>query len=569
MDAINSQEYWAKREAEALKHYITDEKKYEAEIKKIYSNMLDACQSEINAFYGKYAAKEGISLAEAKKRVKQLDIAAYERKAKRYVKDKDFSAKANEEMRLYNATMKINRLEMLKANIGLELISGHDELEKFMGKILKGRTEEELQRQAGILGKTIKNNAQKAHAIVNGSFHSGTFSDRIWQYQDLMRQELGALLQTGLIQGKNPRALTKDLKKYFIGKDGTGGMRYCMERLMRTELARVQTEAQKQSFMRNGFEEYEFIVNGGCCPICEGLKGKHFKVEKMMPGENAPPMHPHCRCSTAAWSDRKEYDDWLDFLDKGGTTEEFNNLKTKNVYKPVTNKDADSGIISLKDCADFSEMVKYLSDSYGFTIDDSVKQLNFETVKKAFTGCESVMKEFPGVAKTIQTITTSKSGVMSCNGGKITFNPFYFADNKKLLESCQQMIDKRYWVQNASPASIGAHECAHAIEWMMIQKNPAYQYDWQRVDVWNKCTEAKQIVSQACKNIKKTPYGKGKRNFELINAISRYSNETASETMAEAFADVYANKENANPLSAEIKRLTAEVVEKYEGGKTP
>ena len=314
---MNSQEYWAKREAEALKNYITDEKEYERQIKRIYSNMLDACTSEINAFYGKYAAKEGISLAEAKKRVSKLDIAAYERKAKRYVKDKDFSAKANEEMRLYNATMKINRLEMLKANIGLELISGSDELEKFMEDILKGRTEDELKRQAGILGKTIKNNAQKAHAIVNGSFHSGTFSDRIWQYQDLMREELGALLQTGLIQGKNPRALTKDLKKYFTGKDGTGGMRYCMERLMRTELARVQTEAQKQSFVRNGFEEYEFVVNSGCCPICEGLKGKHFKVSKMMPGENAPPMHPHCRCSTAAWEDSKEYEDWLDFLDNG------------------------------------------------------------------------------------------------------------------------------------------------------------------------------------------------------------------------------------------------------------
>ena len=566
---MNSQEYWAKREAEALKHYITNEKAYEAEIKQIYEKMLDECTAQINAFYATYASKEGISLAEAKKRVSKADIAAYERKAKRYVKDKDFSAKANEEMRLYNTMMKINRLEMLKANIGLELISGSDELDKFMEGILKGRTEEELQRQAGILGKTIKNNAQKAHAIVNGSFHSGTFSDRIWQYQDLMREELGALLQTGLIQGKNPRALTKDLKKYFTGKDGTGGMRYCMERLMRTELARVQTEAQKQSFIRNGFEEYEFIVNGGCCPVCMALKGKHFKVEKMMPGENAPPMHPHCRCSTAAWSDRKEYDEWLDFLDKGGTTEEWEKLKASKVYKPVTNQNAKNSIITLEDCKDFDEMVNYLSKSYGFTIDDSVKQLDFETVKKAFSGCESIMKEFPGLAKSIKTLTTSKEGVMSCGGDKITFNPHYFKDNKTLLESCKEMIDARFWIPNASPESVAVHEFGHAVEWYMIQKNSAYQYDWQRVDVWNKCTEAKQIVSQACKNIKKTPYGKGKINFELINAISRYSNENASETMAEAFADVYANGENANPLSVEIKQLTIDAVKKYEGGETP
>lgn len=323
---MNSREYWSKREAEQLKHYITDEAEYDREIQRIYSNMLDSCNEQINAFYGRYASTEGITLAEAKKRVSKLDIAAYERKAKRYVKDKDFSAKANEEMRLYNATMKINRLEMLKANIGLEMIAGHDELEKFMGGILKGRTEEELARQAGILGKTVRNNAQLAHAIPNASFHNATFSDRIWLYQDLMKADLDKLLQQGLIQGKNPRVLAAELKKKFDVST------FNAERLMRTELARVQTEAQKQSFEHNGFEEYEFIVNGGCCSICEALSGKHFKVAKMMPGENAPPMHPHCRCSTAAYSDRKEYEEWLDFLEQGGTTAEFEKMKllTKN-----------------------------------------------------------------------------------------------------------------------------------------------------------------------------------------------------------------------------------------------
>ena len=329
---MSSQDYWAKREAEALKNRVKDEKEYDREIRRIYNNMLDACQSEINAFYGKYAAKEGVSLSEAKKRVRELDIAAYERKAKKYVKDKDFSAKANEEMRLYNAAMKINRLEMLKANLGLELIAGHDELEKFMEGILQGRTEDELKRQAGILGKSVLGNTRRAHAIVNASFHNATFSDRIWMYQDLLKADLSKLLQSGLVQGKNPRVLARELRKTFNAST------FHAERLMRTELARVQTEAQRQAFERNGFDEYEFIVNSGCCEICEGLKGKHFKVSKMMPGENAPPMHPHCRCSTAAYSDRKEYEEWLEFLEKGGTTEEYNKAKAQRAASPSTKK---------------------------------------------------------------------------------------------------------------------------------------------------------------------------------------------------------------------------------------
>lgn len=324
-----SSNYWLKRETEALNRRIKDEREYDRQIKRIYREMLDGIQNEINSFYGKYADKEGITIAEAKKRVTQLDIEAYERKAKRYVKDKDFSARANEEMRLYNLTMKVNRLEMLKANIGLELIAGHDELEKFMEEILRGRTEDELARQAGILGKTVRNNAQKAHAIVNASFHNAKFSDRVWQYQDLMKADLSKMLQTALIQGKNPRAVVSELRKYLIGDAFGKGATYNMERLMRTELARVQTEAQRQSFVRNGFDMYEFICNhnGSTCEICEELNGKHFKVVDMMPGKNAPPMHPHCRCSTAPWEDDSEYEAWLDFLASGGTTAEWNKRK--------------------------------------------------------------------------------------------------------------------------------------------------------------------------------------------------------------------------------------------------
>ena len=233
-------------------------------------------------------------------------------------------------MRLYNLTMKVNRLEMLKANIGLELIKGHAELEAFMSEILQGRTQEELERQAGILGKSIKNNAKLADTIVNASFKNATFSDRLWMYHDQMKADLSKLLQSGMIQGKNSRQLAKDLRKYYYGpeylKNGKKGAVYNTERLMRTELARVQIEAQKQSYIRNGFEEYTYIACGAsdCCDICKALDGKHFKIKDMMPGKNAPPMHPNCHCSTSPYEDSKEYEDWLDFLDKGGTTEEYN-----------------------------------------------------------------------------------------------------------------------------------------------------------------------------------------------------------------------------------------------------
>ena len=173
---MNSQTYWKKRETKQRKHDIQNEKEYQKQIAEIYQNMLDEIEKEINGFYGKYARKEGITISEAKKRASKLDIDAYSRKAAKYVKEKDFSDQANEEMRLYNMTMKVNRLELLKARIGLDMVSGFDELQKFFDKKLTARTLAEFERQAGILGETIKNNGKAAHAIVNASFHNAKFS---------------------------------------------------------------------------------------------------------------------------------------------------------------------------------------------------------------------------------------------------------------------------------------------------------------------------------------------------------------------------------------------------------
>lgn len=70
--AMKSREYWKKREAEnAMKNQIS-EVQYKKDIEEIYANMMDEINKEINGFYTKYAAKEGITMAEAKKRVKRL-----------------------------------------------------------------------------------------------------------------------------------------------------------------------------------------------------------------------------------------------------------------------------------------------------------------------------------------------------------------------------------------------------------------------------------------------------------------------------------------------------------------
>lgn len=325
---MGSYDYWRNRENEQHKHNITEEKKYNQELNKIYKDMMDECKRSINNFYAKYASENGITMAEAKKRASKLDIEEYARKAAKYVKTKDFTKEANDAMKIYNLTMKVNRLELLKADLGLELAKGHSKIYQLFYKALKKRSIDEFKRQSGILGKTVQNNTKLANSIVNASFHNATFSDRIWMHQDLLKSDLNKLLQIGLIQGKNPKTLTTELRKRFNVKQSDA------ERLMQTELARVQTDAQKKSYIENGFDEYEYIACGSSdvCDTCKLMDGKVFKVKDMMPGLNAPPMHPRCHCSTAPHIDRAEYESWLDFLEKGGTTAEWKSLTTENKH---------------------------------------------------------------------------------------------------------------------------------------------------------------------------------------------------------------------------------------------
>ncbi|MDT2669140.1 minor capsid protein [Enterococcus dongliensis] len=297
---MNNQDYWRKREEQHIAQMIKDEKQMKKAIADRFQIAIDNINKEIDANWQRFAGKEGVSLSEAKKVSMEHDVKAFARKAKQYVKDKDFSKTANEELRLYNVTMRVNRLELLKSQIGLELIALSDDLDKYTADLLTKEGIAEAERQAGILGETIFDGYRDVvEAVVNGSFQSATFSERIWGNMQAFKAELDKLLVQTITQGKNPREMSRKLRNLFESS------KYEAERLMRTESARVQTAIQKQSYDKYEIDEYEYIAEPTACSVCLPLNGKIFKSKDMLSGTNAAPMHPNCRCSTAPYVDRE------------------------------------------------------------------------------------------------------------------------------------------------------------------------------------------------------------------------------------------------------------------------
>lgn len=501
-----SSNYWRKREREWKKADLKDEAEYIQEIQDIYSTMLTQINKEIESFFVRYSNKEGMSMAEAKRKASDIDIKEYEKKAKKYVKEKDFSKEANEQMRLYNLAMKVNRLELLKANIGLELTAGSDELVSFTKEKLEGAALEQIQRNAGILGDTIVDNAKTAKTIANSSFKNATFSERIWSQQDLLKNDLYGILSTALIQGRNPREFIPKVRKSF---DVT---RYQAERLLRTELTRVRIQAQAESYEANGIDEYEYVACGlkDVCPLCKELDKQIFKLKDMEIGENAPPLHPNCHCATAPHSDRKEYEKWLNGLANGEHSLRFDEWKEQEVTRNLAIRN---------------------KNIYGIPTYHS-ETINKKTQKKVDQALHNVFKEYPEMREFIKKIEFSDkmedselaSAVINRKlETTLRLNKNLFSDSKKLndlLSNCPSVFTKKSSIEDYL-----THECIHFLEWkyaIEIQQKKAFDYIEQ--DYYSRL-----LLKKACKECDLS------YNDSVIEKeICLYARLKASEAIAEA-----------------------------------
>ncbi|UTH14761.1 minor capsid protein [Macrococcus equipercicus] len=302
----NKESYWIEREKDNLTVEMMKDAQVSAEMKRILENAMNTCQKEIESFYARYADKEGVSVAEARKLVSEYDVIAHEAMAKQYVKDKDFSDEANKRLRLYNVSMRINREELLLTALNTHLIAATNDVQHTMDDYLNDGAVRELKRQAGLLGN-ISVQQKDIHAIVNASYYDATWSERLWDNMDEVRKVVDETVINTVLRGRHPKEGIKRLREL------TGRSEYEARRLLISEVSRVQTEAQKISYKEQDIMQYKYlsVIDDRTTDICRGLNGKVFDVADMKVGINAPPTHALCRSTTIPYK-RKSAIDWED-----------------------------------------------------------------------------------------------------------------------------------------------------------------------------------------------------------------------------------------------------------------
>ena len=229
--------YSRERARLAQKATASCDSSYFEEVRKIHDYYFKELEKEIRAFESRYATKEGIDLAEVKKRISEMDVQAFGEKAKRYVEEKNFSPQANEELRLYNLKMKVSRLELLQYEMAVNMVSLADEEYKLAEKFLNKEYVDTLKTQSGILSMSVgSSQAIKARmdGVINTPFKNVTWSERIWSRQEALRGIVQKVTADLVLRRKNPTLAIPQLRKEFDVSV------YEAKRLVVTEGARVQ-----------------------------------------------------------------------------------------------------------------------------------------------------------------------------------------------------------------------------------------------------------------------------------------------------------------------------------------
>lgn len=249
--------------------------------------------------------------------VEDADIKAYGREAKQLVKEadniraslgrnakkSDFTQTVNDRMTIYNATMRINRLEYLKSETALSLTKAGVNTVGDMQKELTKKYMNERKRQSGILGETIRPaSADKVFKQVMAQTDGATFSDRIWRNTDELKAQLDVLLTNNQIQGQNPKAIAQRLRS-FVSAQFADKAKYVTERIARTESTRMIGTAQLDSYREAGLEYTKWIAEASACDFCEDIAHGGKNGEGVYKLDKVPmyPKHANCRCSLAGY----------------------------------------------------------------------------------------------------------------------------------------------------------------------------------------------------------------------------------------------------------------------------
>lgn len=502
--------YWenrAKQERKWQEKNIASDAAFARMVERYYNQVIAEINKDIDHQYQSLAKSVG-GLKNAYAEVNAADIADYENEARqlvfqaaqmraqgKHVTYASFSDDVNRRMKIYNATMRINRLEYLKSQAGLHLTKANMNIANELNLKLTDSYINEVKRQSGILGKTLQYNTalidnNNIAKIVMASTEGANWSQRLWLNQDALKAQLDAVLSTGIITGQSNQAIAKRLRDQV--KSTVKNHAYVTERLARTETARVQYSAQIDSIKAADYKYVKWYAEPGACRVCQRINDndEYDLGYGVFPVDEVPeiPIHPNCRCSISAY--------WVD----GKDNLQRSKNKKKVEHSKASAKELNNFASTVKMKGLKPEIVSMVKDAFN-DVNEKVKVPKLDNIE-AVTGQSATGKlVFPngGVASynyMNNTLYLNSTQMKSLKSLQDTVEQERSAEktllsNQKSLSGTQRQVvnvlsvSKRTNV-DPTPKGIIAHELGHTIQYKDFVKNATKdeksyaQGDWEK-----------------------------------------------------------------------------------------
>ena len=140
--------------------------------------------------------------------------------------------------------------------------------------------------------------------ILDNAWSGKHYSERIWANSRDLSVKLKQELLTGFLTGRSYHKTAKEIQDQFeVGA-------FEARRLVRTESTYIANMSEIESYKEAGIKKYRFLatLDIKTSEVCRNMDGKEFDVDKAVPGENLPPLHPWCRSTTISTLNKKIMD---------------------------------------------------------------------------------------------------------------------------------------------------------------------------------------------------------------------------------------------------------------------
>ena len=333
--------YWRKRAIELAEKQKQEDDDLCLRFHREYERILHELDKEISIFYARYAANESVSMADARRLLRDAELEDFRMSLDEF-RDKALAGGFDKELEEVYLRSRISRLQALQTQVELRMMelfgSQRDVLRDHLQERYTDtyyRTVYAVSQQADVASTFARIDPQTIERILAVPWAGSDFSSRIWADKDKLTRELMQTLSRGFVRGDSLDRMTKE----FAKRMGVSESRAAT--LIHTESAHMAAEAAEQGYRETDIRSYRFeaALDLKTCAVCGALDQREFPLAERETGINYPPLHPRCRCTTVPVTEfrigskraaRNPATGKTEYVEKGMTYEEWRKKYVEN-----------------------------------------------------------------------------------------------------------------------------------------------------------------------------------------------------------------------------------------------